>query len=160
MIKSKGSFEIHDYETFPKELVKTVESLPEGKYNYIVYDDKKNPALPQLKYLFGVVLQTISNNLPTHPPVDALYRYFEELYAPVHTCIINGQLFDYFDLKAEKSIEMNNVINDIIHHATSQWGITIEERDTLKAPEAAEVYMDAYIEMWKNLTNNIIHTNE
>lgn len=159
MIKKQGSFAIHDDETLPPELIRLVEKLPEGVYKYYILDDKKNSALPQLKYLFGIVLKTISDELPDHPPVGALYRFFEELYAPIHTSTINGEKYDYFDLKAENSIEMNNVIADIIHHAASQWGITIKEREDLKLPEASEAYMDAYLEMWKNpLNNNIIHT--
>ena len=53
------------------------EKLSDGDYTVLIFDDAKNRSLPQLKYLFGVVLKEISEKLPTHPPVDALYRYFE-----------------------------------------------------------------------------------
>lgn len=162
MIKKRGSFDLHNNEALPTELLQSVENLPEGRYNFFIYDDKKNAALPQLKYLFGIALKAISDALPDHPPVNALYRYFEEVFAPLHSCTINGEKFDYFDLKAEKSVEVNSVIDSIIHHATSQWGITIKERDLLKLPEAVEAYSDASVEMWKNTlhTNNVIHTDE
>ena len=39
-----------------------------GDYTILIMDDTKNKSLPQLKYLFGVVLKTISEQLPTHPP--------------------------------------------------------------------------------------------
>lgn len=161
MIKRQGSFEIHNNEAFPRTLRVQVENLPEGEYKYLILDDKKNPVLPQLKYLFGVVLKTISDELPSHPPVNALYRYFEEVYAPLRICEIEGERYEYFDLKNEKSVEVNNVINDIVHHATSQWRITIPERDSLKSAEATELYADAYLEAWKNtLNSNIIHAHE
>lgn len=160
MIKKKGSIEIRNGRAHLTEFLDSADSLPEGKYRFILFDDKKNPALPHLKYLFGVVLKTISDNLPEHPPVDALYRYFEALYAPAHVCQIDGETFYYRDLKNEKTNEVNNVIESIIHHASSQWRITIQDRDSLSLPGAQEPYEDAYIEMWKSQlnTNNIIHT--
>lgn len=162
MIKKKGSFEIRDGRAYLFEFLDSADSLSDGKYKFLIFDEKKNPALPHLKYLFGIVLKTISEKLPSHPPIDALYRYFEEVYAPIHTCNIEGEIFEYFDLKNEKANEVNNVIDSIIHHATSQWGITIPDRDTIRSQAAQEQYEDAYIEMWKNTlhTNNIVHTNE
>ena len=80
MIKKRGSFDLHNNEALPTELLQSVENLPEGRYNFFIYDDKKNAALPQLKYLFGIVLKAISDALPDHPPVNALYRYFEEVF--------------------------------------------------------------------------------
>lgn len=163
MIKKKGSIEIHNGEARLNELLDSVETLKDGKYSFIIFNEaKKNPALPQLKYLFGVVLSTISEKLPNHPPVEALYRYFESIYAPLHTCEIGGDVFEYVNLKNEKAVEVDNVIADIIHHATSQWGIQIVDSDVIRTPEAQEAYEDAYIEMWKKTlnTNNIIHTNE
>lgn len=162
MIKKKGMFEVHDAHPRNRELLDAVETLPPGKYKFLIFDETKNPALPHLKYLFGVVLKAISDGLPDHPPVDALYRYFEEVYAPIHTCEIRGEKFEYFDLKNEKTNEVNSVIDDIVHHATTQWGIVIPDRDSVRAPSAQEPYEDAYIEAWKTAlqTNNIIHTNE
>lgn len=162
MMKLKGSFKIREKRSGLQELIDSAVSLPEGTYKYIIFDENKNPALPQLKYLFGVVLKTISDELPSHPPVNTLYRYFEEKFAPLHTCKIEGEYFEYVDLKNEKSIEVNNVIERIIHHAATQWGITIQDRSSLSLPSAQEAYEDAYIEMWRNTlnTNNVIHTNE
>lgn len=151
MIKKEGSFEVHEERAGIQELIGSVDDLPEGKYKFVIYDDKKNRSLPQLKYLFGVVLKTISDQLSSHPPVDALYRYFEEVYAPLHTCEIQGEKYEYLDLKNEKSTEMSNVIDDIIHHAAQEWGIAVPDRDSLRDAEATEAYIGAYTEMWRNL---------
>lgn len=125
------------------------EGLSDGDYTVLIFDDTKNRSLPQLKYLFGVVLKEISEKLPTHPPVDALYRYFEEIYAPIHTCDLPGvEKFEYFSLKNEKASEMNEVIESIIHHVATEWGIKIESRDAVKLPEAKELWAGAYTEQW------------
>lgn len=125
------------------------EQLSDGDYTVLIFDDTKNRSLPQLKYLFGVVLKEISEKLPTHPPVDALYRYFEEIYAPIHTCNLpGGERFEYFSLKNEKASEMNEVIERIVHHVSTEWGIKIESRDAVKLPEAKELWAGAYTEQW------------
>ena len=162
MIKQNGSFDVHNNRAEIEELLDFVDTLPDGKYDYIILDKYKNRALPQLKYLFGVVLKAISDGLPNHPQVDALYRWFEEVYAPIHVCNIEGQKFEYVDLKNETSVEMDNVIQKIIHHATSEWGIKIPDRDYMKTPEAKELYADAYLEMWKrvSLPNHTIASHE
>lgn len=149
MIKKRGSFAIHKEGSDLGELKDSVENLPTGDYEFLIYDKFKNRSLPQLKYLFGVVLKTISDELPNHPPIDALYRWFEQVYAPLHSCIIEGETFEYVDLKNENSVEVDSVIQRIIHHAHQEWGIRIPEKDILKAPEARELYTDAYAEVWK-----------
>lgn len=149
MIKWKGVITIQEGNADLQELTDSLDRLPDGKYDFFIYDTQKNRSLPQLKYLFGVVLKTISNGLPDHPSVDALYRYFEEIYVPVHTCEIQGERYEYFDLKNDKSIEMDDVIEKIIHHAATQWSIPIPTRDEVRDAEAKELYADAYAEMWK-----------
>lgn len=149
MIKKRGAFSIHKEGSDLGELKDSVENLPDGDYEFLIYDKFKNRSLPQLKYLFGVVLKTISDELPEHPPVDALYRWFEQVYAPLHSCIIEGETFEYVDLKNENSVEMDYVIQRIIRHAHKEWGIKIPDRDMMKAPEARELYADAYAEVWK-----------
>lgn len=150
MIKKKGIITIHSENADIKGLIDSVEALPEGEYNYLIYDNSKNRPLPQLKYLFGIVLKTISDKLPGNPSVESLYRYFEEVYAPIHITYINGEKFEYFDLKNEKSIEMDDVIEKIIHHAANEWNIVIPEKDKMSAPEAKEAYIGAYLDMWKS----------
>ena len=108
-----------------------------------------------MKYLNGVVLKRISEELPEHPGISALYRYFEELYAPILKDEIDGETYEYFDLKSAKSSEMNEVIEKIIHHAKTKWNIEIITRDELKLPSASEPYADAYASQWKDYSRKI-----
>ena len=155
MIRSKGIIIVHDGYADTEELLDSVDDLPDGEFGYLLFDKEKNRSLPQLKYLFGVVLKTISEQLEDHPSVDALYRYFEEIYAPILTCDIQGERFEYFDLKHAKSIEMDDVITKIIHHAKQEWGIEMPTRDELKSAEASEAYLGAYAHTWDNLNRKI-----
>lgn len=151
MIKKKGVISVYEDDTGIEGLIKDVENLPEGEYSYLIFDGNKNRPLPQLKYLFGVVLKTISNSLPTHPSVDALYRYFEEMYSPIHISVIDNKRYEYRSLKNEKAIEVNDVIDKIINHATEKWGIKIPTQDEICASESKEVYAGAYLEMWNKV---------
>ena len=157
MIRAKGIIEIRDGCADTDELLDSVDELPAGEYGYWLFDKKKNRSLPQLKFLFGYLLKTLSEELEEHPDPEALYRYFEELYAPLHTCKIPGEenTFEYFSLKNESATEMDFVIEKIIHHAKSEWGIDLLSRDLLKAAEAQEAYAGAYAETWKNLSRKI-----
>lgn len=154
MIKKRGTFEVRKEGADLEELIGFAGSLPEDEYEYVIYDKKKNRSLPQLKYLFGVVLKTISEQHPDHPTVDALYRYFEEVYAPIHVSEIDGEKFEYFDLKNDTASEVDDVIQRIVHHATKQWGIKIPERDFLKLPEARQLFVDANYDLWKKIAQN------
>lgn len=153
MIKYKGTFEVHEEGAQLQEPYDFLDSLPVGEYQILVYDMKKNRSLPQLKYLFGVVLRLISQELPSKPPINILYRYFETIYAPLRSYTIEGRNYEYRDLKNEKAIEVDNVIQRIIHHAKTKWGIEIPDRDLLKTPEAVELYTEANEELWRRLAN-------
>lgn len=157
MIRSKGIVEVHDDYVDTSELLEAVDVLPNGEYGYLLFDKNKNRSLPQLKFLFGYILKTLSEELEGHPEPEALYSYFEELYAPIHSCKIPGEayIFEYFDLKNEPATEMDFVINKIIHHAKTEWGIDLLTREGLKAAEAAELYAGAYAETWKNYQRKI-----
>ena len=154
MIRAKGVVEIHDGYADTSELLDSVDLLPNGEYGYLLFDARKNRLLPQLKFLFGYVLKTLSEELPERPKPEALYRYFEMLYAPTHICYLpnESQPFEYTDLKNESAAEMDFVIQKIIHHAKSKWGIDLLERDMLKTPEARELYAGAYAETWNSFT--------
>ena len=91
MIREKGIVEVHDGHADTDELLDSVDSLPDGEYGYLLFDKKKNRSLPQLKFLFGYLLKTLSEELEGHPEPEALYRYFEEIYAPIHRCKIPGE---------------------------------------------------------------------
>ena len=80
MLHGQARLIVQDNKAAKQEIELAIGNLKDGDYTILIMDDTKNKSLPQLKYLFGVVLKTISEQLPTHPPVDALYRYFEEIY--------------------------------------------------------------------------------
>lgn len=157
MIRSKGIIEVHEGYADTSEFKEAVDILPDGEYGYLIFDKKKNRSLPQLKFLFGYVLKTLSEELPGNPKPEALYSYFEEIYAPIHRCKIPGEEteFEYFDLKNEPAAEMDAVINDIIHHAKNEWGIDLLTRERLKAAEAQELYAGAYADTWKNYLRKV-----
>lgn len=149
MLHSQSRLIVQDDKAATQELRLAIDNLQDGDYTVLIMDDTKNKSLPQLKYLFGVVLKSISDQLPTHPPVDALYRYFEEIYAPIHVCDLpGGEKYEYFNLKNEKASEMNEVIESIIHHVRTEWGIEILSKDKVKMPEAKELWAGAYTDQW------------
>ena len=150
-IRSKGIVTINDGDVDLNEFKESLYDLSDGEYGFLIFDKEKNKTLPQLKYLNGVVLKRISEELPEHPGISALYRYFEELYAP----ILKDETYEYFDLKSAKSSEMNEVIEKIIHHAKTKWNIEIITRDELKLPSASEPYADAYASQWKDYSRKI-----
>lgn len=120
--------------------------------NVVVFSDvKPNPALPSLKYLNGVVLKTISDALPEHPPVAALYSYFEEMFAPILEHEIAGEKYQYFDLKKCKVAEMDAVIDKIIKFSKTEWNIDVLSKIEVKSPEASVAYIDAYTNQWEGL---------
>lgn len=154
-IRSKGIVTVNNGDVDLNEFKESLYDLSDGEYGFLIFDKEKNKTLPQLKYLNGVVLKRISEELPGHPDVSALYRYFEELYAPILKDKIDGETYEYFDLKSAKSSEMNEVIEKIIHHAKTKWNIEIITRDELKLPSASEPYADAYANQWKDYSRKI-----
>ena len=149
MLRSQARLIVQDGKAATQEIDRALEHLKDGDYTVLIMDDARNKSLPQLKYLFGIVLRTISDKLPSHPPVDALYRYFEEVYAPIHICNLpNGEKYEYFNLKNEKAAEMSEVIERIIHHAAIAWNIEITSKDEINKPEAKELWAGAYTEQW------------
>lgn len=124
--------------------------LDDGEYSIFICNKSKNKSLSQLKYLFGVVLRTIANELEgDRATVNDLYRFFERKYAPMKTVSLNGEDLVVQDLKNCSSKEMGDVIEQIIRFADSELGITIGSREQLKDPEAQEAYVDAYNNQWE-----------
>ena len=157
MIRDKGVINVCDDHIDKLELTDALNQLPNGEYGYLLFDKERNKVLPLLKYLFGIVLKNISDQLPDNPTADQLYRYFEDIYAPVRTCTINGEKFEYFDLKNESTQEVNDFIERIIEHSKREFGISpiIPSRNDLKAPEAREAYAEAYANTWDNYSRKI-----
>ena len=119
--------------------------LDDGEYSIFICNKSKNKSLSQLKYLFGVVLRTIANELEgDRATVNDLYRFFERKYAPMKTVSLNGEDLVVQDLKNCSSKEMGDVIEQIIRFADSELGITIGSREQLKEPVAQGAYVGAY----------------
>lgn len=129
------------------ELNAALDNLPDGEdFKFLIVDNKRNRALPYLTYLFSVVLKALSDQLPDKPPTKALYRYFEEIFAPEHTCTIDGKAYTYQDMKSEKSNDFDVFIERIIDYSTKKWGVVFPEREELKDPKYREYYTQSYLE--------------
>lgn len=147
MIKSQGKFRKVDGTLFKHELDASLSKLPDGEsFRFLIVDDKPNRVLPQLTYLFSVLLKVISDQLPDHPPTEALYRYFEEEFAPLHTCKINGEVYEYTDLKRERVVDVGKFVESVTEFARKEWHLEIPENKDLKKPENAELYSQAYLQ--------------
>ena len=154
MIKGKGKLMKVAGHVIADAFKEACKNLPDNDdYIFVICDDKKNRNLPFLTYLFSVVLKYLSDALPDHPNTTALYKYFEDMFAPIHTVEINGEQFEYCDLKSEKSSDVNDVIEKIVEYALKEWGIEVPRQDDLKDPEMRELYSQAYIDQevaWSN----------
>lgn len=137
--------------SYTEALQRNLQRLADGNYRCLVLDNAPNKALPFLKYLFGVVLKDLSDK--TGIPVDALYKYFEDKFAPVRHAKIDGKIFEYKNIKDESSQALRDFTERIITFAEEEWGIKAMERDALKAPEAAAPYAEAYTDQWKSFFN-------
>ena len=137
------------------ELQREVRRLPDGEYAFYLCDKTPNNALPRLKYLYGVVLKTISEELPDHPKVEVLYRKFEKMFAPMRETKLFKNEFSYQDLKNCSSAELDDVIQKIIWFASENLGIEIMKRLDFKQIEATEAYVGAYNDQWADYSRKI-----
>ena len=145
MIK-KGKFRKFNGRLLADELKAVCDSLKDNQeYVFVIADEKKNRNLPYLTYLFSVVLKYISDTMPGHPSPIAVYKYFERKFAPVHTCTIDGEQFEYCELKSEKSIDVNNFIEMVVEYVSEKWGIEVPRNETLAKPENRELHSQAYL---------------
>ena len=158
MIK-KGKFRKFNGQLLDDELKAVYDKLLDNKeYVFVIADEGKNRNLPYLTYLFSVVLKYLSDMLPDHPSTTALYKYFEDMYAPIHTCTVNGEQFEYCELKSEKSIDVNNFIERVVEYASKNWGIEVPRNETLAKPENRELYSQAYLKQdidWNSVISSL-----
>jgi len=104
-----------------------------------------------------VVLKYISDSLPNHPGTTALYRYFEDMFAPIHIVEINNEQFEYCDLKSEKASDVNGVIEKVVEYALKEWGIEVPRNEDLRDPEMRELHSQAYLNQevdWSNFISS------
>lgn len=145
MIKGKGRIRKYGGVLQKTELREALEKLKDNEdYEFLIVDMKKNNTIPCTTYLFSVVLPQISQSLPDHPTTTALYKYFEDLFAPPHTCTINGQEYEYWQLKDEKASDVDKVIEKIIQYAKKEWNIDVVDKEELRSPENREFFASAY----------------
>lgn len=158
MIKGKGKMKKVAGHLFDDELKAACKKLPDNEnYLFLIVDDGKNRNLPYLSYLFSVVLKYLSDALPDHPSTTALYKFFEDMYAPIHTCTVNGEQFEYCELKSEKSSDVNNVIEKVVEYASENWGIEVPRQEDMKTPELRELHSQAYLNQevdWSNFLSS------
>lgn len=163
MIK-KGKFRKFNGQLLDDELKAVCDKLPDNKeYVFVIADEGKNRNLPYLTYLFSVVLKYLSDMLPDHPSTTALYKYFEDIYAPIHTCTVNGEQFEYCELKSEKSIDVNNFIERVVEYASKNWGIEVPRNETLAKPENRELYSQAYLKQdidWNSVISSLKNSKD
>lgn len=158
MIKGQGKLRKVGGILYDKELKESLKKLPDNE-NYIfqIVDDTKNRNLPSLAYLFSVVLKFISDKLPDHPSTDALYRYFEDCFAPLHTCLINGEEFEYTNLKGERQADVSDFIERVVEYAYKKWNIIVPTSEELRDPSMREAYCKAYRNQeidWRNFISS------
>lgn len=165
MIKGKGVIRKVAGHADMSEFVKSCENLSDNRdYLYVICDDTKNRNLPYISYFFSVVLSYLSGALPDHPSTRALYKYFEDMFAPVHIAEINGKRFEYRELKSERVRDINDVIEKVVKYALDKWNIDIPRKEDLKSPELRELYSQAYLNQevdWSNfISSHNITRNE
>ena len=145
MIKGKGRLRKYDGVLYEDELRAACVKLPDNEeFEFLIVDKKRNRNLPSLSYLFSVVLKYLSDYLPDHPDTKALYRYFEDMFAPQHTCTINGQQFVYCDLKSEKIVDVDNFIERVVDYSRKRWNIIIPDKEEISDAKNREYYSKAY----------------
>ncbi len=145
MIKGKGRIRKYGGVLQQTELREALQKLKDNEdYEFLIVDSQKNNKIPCTTYLFSVVLPQISQALPDHPTTTALYKYFEDMFAPVHTCTINGQEYEYWQLRDERVSDVDGVIEKIIQYARNKWNIEIVEEGELRRPENREFFAAAY----------------
>jgi hypothetical protein len=156
LIKKKGSISVVGGVPDLTELNEALGKLKDGDYMFVIAKtDEKNRALNKLAYLHSVVLRTIAEKLaernPDEDPVSPqeLYRYFEEKFAPIHTCRINGEEFDYLDLKSEHAVDVGTVTEKIVRYAEKKLGIHIPTEEDLNTEPYFQLYAEAYLNQWK-----------
>ena len=143
--KMSGGFSVVQGTLLTGKFNQELAQLGDGDYKYYIENVKKNSFLPYSNYLFSVILPFLSEALPDHPDKTALYKYFEDTYAPLHKTTINGEEFEWVDLKTEKAIYVQDFIEKILKHAKKFWNIEVPETGEFSKAEQFEAKAQAAI---------------
>lgn len=156
MIKKHGKLSIEGGVLNAPEWDDAVKNLKDGDYLFTIANTDKNRAMNKLSYLHSVVLRTVAEKLADKTPAgqplvtpSQLYRYFEDLFAPAHTCIINCKEYEYLDLKSETSAEIGAVTEKIAQYVERKWGIHVPTEEELNTAPYYQMYAEAYMNQWK-----------
>lgn len=167
MIKKHGKLSVKDGVLDAPDWLEAVSKLKDGEYLFTIANTDKNRNLNKLSYLHSVVLRTIAEKLAEKTPAgqplvtpSQLYRYFEDCFAPIHTCIINNEEYEYLDLKSEKSDEIGAVIEKIAQYAEKKWGIHVPTEDELNTAPYYQLYAEAYLNQWKSYWSEFLSRHE
>lgn len=145
MIKGQGAIKKVEGVLYRDELMAALMKLPDNQdYEFLIVDKNRNRSLPHTTYLFSVVLPQISEQLPDHPPTEALYRYFEDMFAPLYDVTINGEEYQYSDLKREKTLIIGEFCEKIVDFAEKKWKIKVMSQEDLKDAKNSQLYSEAY----------------
>lgn len=154
MLQCTGKLRVADGILFDRELKDSLKKLQggnDGEYVFVVVDKNKKGSLGAMRYLF-LILKVISDKLSDHPTTDQLYRYFSDIFAPVHRCTIAGKTYEYYDLKKERQVDLGVIVDKIIQYAQKKWNIEVPSMDELKNPENSELYATAYANQFDQWT--------
>ena len=145
MIKGQGAIKKVDGVLYNDELRQVLNKLPDNQdYEFLIVDKKRNRTLPYMTYLFSVVLPQISEQLPDHPPKEALYRYFEDCFAPLYSVTINGKDYEYADLKREKTMIVSEFVEKLVDYVEKRWNMKIMSLEDLRDERNSQLYAKAY----------------
>lgn len=146
MIRGKGKITKVAGHTVIDEFKVACQKLPDNDdYLFVICDNTKSRVLPAFSYYFSVVLGYLSGALPDHPSTTALYKFFEDMFAPIHASTINGEQFEYCELKTEKVRDINDVVEKVVKYALDEWGIEIPRQELLSDPSMREFHSQAYL---------------
>ena len=70
MLHGQARLIVQDNKAAKQEIELAIGNLKDGDYTILIMDDTKNKSLPQLKYLFGVVLRTIAYTPASRCPIQ------------------------------------------------------------------------------------------
>lgn len=136
------------------ELRSSVRDLPDGEYAFYICDKKKSKSLPAMKYLWGVVLKEIANYTGEYD-ANTWYLFFEQKFAPRKVVTVEGEEVVVQEAKKLKAKEFSFFIEQIIEYANQFLGTNIAKRDELMQPEAQDMYVGAYDEMWEDYDRKV-----
>lgn len=136
------------------ELRSSIRGLPDGEYAFYICDKKKNKSLSAMKYLWGVVLKTIANESGDFD-TNTWYLFFQKKFVPKKVVVVEGEEVLIQEAKKLTAKEFSFFIEQIISYSNDFLNTKIVPRDELSQPEAQDLYVGAYDEMWEDYNRKV-----